>query len=336
MRFGIVGCGTIGGLHAAQIAELGPGDGGPGDGAAAELIAVADTDLDRATELATKHDCTPMPVAALFDRADIDAVVICLPSGLHADTAVAALQAGKHVVIEKPIDITLAAADRIIAAEQESGRTVTVIGQRRFEPAYQAVRAAVDAGELGRLTSGSAEVSLWRPQAYYDSGGWRGTWALDGGGALMNQGVHVVDLLLDLLGPVEQVSAYSGLLAHERIEVEDTVAAVLRFTSGAIGRIFATTAAHGIASVRVTVAGDRGHAVLENEVLRSFTVDGAERDTAGTRLGPAAHRAQLEDFIDATTTGRPPLATSVAGRAALATVLAVYESARTGSPITPG
>ncbi|MFI6499576.1 Gfo/Idh/MocA family protein [Nonomuraea typhae] len=328
MRFGIVGSGVIGGLHARLIADM---------TGTAELVAVADNDLERAAELAGKHGCEAVGSAeALYARDDVDAVVICLPSGLHADAAVPALKAGKHVVVEKPIDITLAAADRIIAAERESGKSVTVISQRRFEPTFRAVKSAIDAGELGRLTSGTAEVTLWRPQSYYDSGGWRGTWAMDGGGALMNQGVHVVDLLLGLMGPVESVSAYSGLLAHENIEVEDTVVAAIRFANGALGRVFASTAAYGGASVRVAVHGDAGHAIVDNEVPTSFVV-GEENRTQGfpPRMGPEAHRAQLTDFITAAREGRAPEVTSADGRAALSLVLAIYESARTGAPVTP-
>ncbi|MFD9943808.1 Gfo/Idh/MocA family protein [Nonomuraea sp. NPDC059023] len=329
MRFGIVGSGVIGGLHARLIADM---------AGTAELVAVADNDLARARELAGKHGCAALgSTQELYARDDVDAVVICLPSGLHADAAVPALKAGKHVVVEKPIDISLAAADRIIAAERESGKSVTVISQRRFEPSFRAVKAAVDRGELGRLTSGTAEVTLWRPQSYYDSGGWRGTWAMDGGGALMNQGVHVVDLLLALLGPVESVSAYSGLLAHENIEVEDTVVAAIRFANGALGRVFASTAAYGGASVRVSVHGDAGHAIVDNEVPTSFRVGEEDRArNAPARLGPESHRAQLTDFIAAAAEGRAPEVTSADGRAALALVLAVYESARNGgAPIKP-
>ncbi|MFI6299162.1 Gfo/Idh/MocA family protein [Nonomuraea sp. NPDC050790] len=329
MRFGIVGSGVIGALHARLIADM---------TGTAELVAVADNDLERARELAGRHGCAALGSSQeLYARDDVDAVVICLPSGLHADAAVPALKAGKHVVVEKPIDISLAAADRIIAAERESGKSVTVISQRRFEPSFRAVKAAIDRGELGRLTSGTAEVTLWRTQEYYDSGGWRGTWAMDGGGALMNQGVHAVDLLLALLGPVESVSAYAGQLAHENIEVEDTVVAAIRFAGGALGRVFASTAAYGGASVRVSVHGDAGHAIVDNEVPTSFRVGEEDRaPEVPARLGPESHRAQLADFIAAAASGRPPEVTSADGRAALSLILAIYESARNGGvPVTP-
>ncbi|GAA0924360.1 Gfo/Idh/MocA family oxidoreductase [Nonomuraea longicatena] len=329
MRFGILGSGVVGALHARLIADM------PG---VAELVAVADADPARAGELAARHGCAALGSAAeLYARDDVDAVVISLPSGLHAEAAVPALEAGKHVVIEKPIDVSLAAADRILAAERASGRYATVISQRRFEPSFRTVKAAIDAGEFGRLTSGAAEVTLWREQSYYDSGGWRGTWAMDGGGALMNQGVHVVDLMLSLLGPAEEVSAYAGLLAHERIEVEDTAVAAIRFASGALGRLFASTAAYGGASVRLSVHGEQGHAVVDNEVLSSFHAARQNRtpEHPEPRLGPEAHRAQLADFVEAVRQGRPPQVTAADGRAALALVLAVYESARVGGPVKP-
>src|SRR5262249_50759286 len=149
-----------------------------------------------------------------FARDDVDAVVVCTPSGTHADLAAAALRAGKHVVIEKPIDVSLAAADRVIAAERRYGRTVAVISQHRFDRAAEKVASVLNAGELGALTSANASCAWWRGQSYYDSGRWRGTWELDGGGATMNQAVHTIDLMLAMMGRPVEVFAYTARLAH--------------------------------------------------------------------------------------------------------------------------
>jgi predicted dehydrogenase len=342
MRFAVIGAGVIGATHAGLIATL------PGR---AELVAVVDADRGRAEAVAAEFGADPLvDLAAACERDDVDAVSICLPSGAHAEAAVIALRAGKHVIVEKPVDVTLAAADRLIAAERETGRTVAVISQRRFQRAPAFVHAAVSAGRLGRITSGIAESTFWRPQSYYDSGGWRGTKALDGGGALMNQGIHAVDLLLWMLGEPVEVQAYSGRLAHDRIDVEDTVAATVRFTSGAIGSIFATTAAYPGLPVRLSVHGDRGSAVIEREEVSYFHAadaeqpgDGPDHNQAVPVGGPTgsqsiddAHRDQYADFVDAVEQGRPPLIGTQDGRRALELVLGVYESARTGRPVTLG
>ncbi|WP_406047028.1 Gfo/Idh/MocA family protein [Kribbella sp. NBC_00889] len=339
MKFAVVGAGVIGETHARLITSLPEGS---------ELVAVVDVEADRAIALSDKYGGEPMTdLKQACARPDIDAVSICLPSGYHADAAITALEAGKHVIVEKPIDVTLAAADRLIDAEQQTGLTVAVISQRRFQHAPAFMHQAVADGRLGRITTGIAESAFWRSQEYYDSGGWRGTVALDGGGALMNQGIHVVDLLLWMLGDPVEVQAYSDRLAHDRIEVEDTVAATVRFRSGAIGSIVATTSAYPGRPVRLSVYGDRGSAVIENDDLIVFDAADAE-STAETQsvadgqpAGGAsvtqsvadAHRDQYLDFIEAVRDGRPPSIGTRDARRALEVVLGIYESARTGAPV---
>ncbi|HET6987078.1 MAG TPA: Gfo/Idh/MocA family oxidoreductase [Kribbella sp.] len=343
MRFAIVGAGVIGETHARLITSL------PDE---SELVAVVDLEADRAAALSGKYGGEPMTdLEKACARPDIDAVSICVPSGLHADAAITALEAGKHVIVEKPIDVTLAAADRLIDVEEQTGLTVAVISQRRFQHAPAFLHQAVADGRLGRITMGIAESPFWRSQEYYDSGGWRGTVELDGGGALMNQGIHVVDLLLWMLGEPVEVQAYSGLLAHERIDVEDTVAATVRFRSGAIGSIVATTAAYPGRPVRLSVYGDRGSAVIEQDDLVAFdTADGgpaadqasgarpvADGEPAGeasvSRSVADAHRAQYLDFIEAVRDGRPPSIGTRDARRALEMVLGIYASAATGGPV---
>jgi UDP-N-acetyl-2-amino-2-deoxyglucuronate dehydrogenase len=352
VRFGIVGCGVIAPTHATAIANA----------ADATLVAVHDTVREKAEKLAGEHGAAVAgSLGALLARDDVDAVAVCVPSGVHADVAVAALEAGKHVMVEKPADISLAAIDRIIAARDAAGRQVTAISQHRFDPATRIVREAVDAGRFGRLTSGSAAINWWRAQSYYDSGDWRGSWALDGGGALMNQGIHTVDLLCWLLGEPVQVFAFADLLAHERVEVEDTAVAAVRFASGAVGTVLGTTAAYPGLTTRLHVHGSTGSAVIDKDELEYFHA--AEGDTSGHAYGASgrgnqaaevlaaagvtaaggpdagsdpgalsgAHRFQYRDFLDAVATGRPPLVTLEEGRRAVKLILAIYESARTGA-----
>ena len=352
MRFAVIGCGLIGPVHARSIARLAP---------RAELALVVDRSLEHAAELAGTYGAeSSASVADAFTRDDIDAVAICTPSGSHADLAVAALQAGKHVVAEKPLDVSLDAARRVVEAERHSDRTVTVISQHRFDRSSQAVHEAVQRGRLGRLTSASASIPWWRSQRYYDASKWRGTWDLDGGGALMNQSLHTIDLLVWLVQEPVEVFAWTDRLAHERIEVEDTAVAVIRFASGALGVIHGTTAAYPGLSPRLQVHGESGSAVIEQDRLVYFHAasENAEAPDLGARGGgnqaqellpdqdanvatagsdPAAlsqvHTDQYRDFLDAVAEGRPPLVTVAEAIRTLAVVCAIYESARTRRPV---
>ena len=336
MRFALVGAGVIGAVHARLITALGESD------ASVRLAAVVDEDLGRAEALAGQYGGRAFASLADALAAEaVDAVAVCLPSALHADAAVEALAAGKHVLVEKPVDITLVAADRIVEAQRGTGLTVAVISQRRFQAPAAFIKDSVEAGRLGRITSGIAESAFYRPQAYFDSGDWRGTAAVDGGGALMNQGIHALDLLLWMLGEPVEVSAQTGRVAHEAIEVEDLAAATIRFESGAVGLVLASTAAYPGLPVRLSVHGDRGSAVMADDRLEYFhSADpaapaGPPDEPLRDGWGPVdvAHLAQYEDFVDAVRTGREPAVTLAAGRRALAVVRAVYQSADEGRPV---
>jgi len=353
LRFGILGCGVIGPHHARAISAL----------ESAELVAVADVVPELAEELAGEYGCSYYAsLEQMLSGVELDAVCVCTPSGMHAEGALAALEAGKDVVIEKPLDVTLKAADRLIEVQRATGRRVAVVSQHRFDAATRAVHEALRRGEFGRLTSGSAEVRWWRSQSYYDSGGWRGTWELDGGGVLINQAIHSIDLLQWLMGQVLEVTAYTGLLAHERIEVEDTAVAILKFANGTLGTIVATTAAYPGLTARIAVHGDRGSAVIDDDELTYFHVagEGQEGDAYGAgggenqaeqvvkRHGEAAagsgagadpgslsmaHRDQIQDFVEAVRDGREPLVNLQEGRKPLAIIQGIYESARSGGPV---
>src|ERR1700722_16212734 len=218
----IVGCGMIARFHARALAEV------PG----VRVTALVGRQRVSAEKMADelKLDCfLTDDLTAALDRSDVDIVIVTTPSGAHLEPAVAAALAGKHVVVEKPLEITTERCDRIIDTCRRNQVKLCTIFPSRFGDANQALKAAVDAGRFGRLTLAETTCKWWRPQSYYDEGGWKGTQALDGGGALMNQAIHNVDLLQWLMGPVTHISGFTATLAHERIEVEDTAVASLRF-----------------------------------------------------------------------------------------------------------
>lgn len=343
IRFGIIGAGVAGRYHAQAIAQT------PG----AQLVAVCAGRPERAATLAEAFGASVEPdVDALLARNDVDAVCICTPSGQHAAQGIAAAQAGKHVLVEKPIAITLPDADALINACRAAGVHLGVALQRRTDPDFRAAHDAIAAGAFGRLALGAITVPYLRTQEYYDSADWRGTWALDGGGALMNQGIHLVDLLLWLMGDdVVEVQAYTATLARA-IEVEDCVSAALRFASGALGAIAATTVVAPGFPHRVEVYGTHGGLQIEGEAIVRWettststvpaprTTDGAGRQAAGagahpTGISAIGHTRIMHDFAAAIRAQRAPLVTGEEARRALAVALAVYESARTGRPVRP-
>lgn len=359
LTFALVGCGSIAPTQAKALAAL------PGD---AHLTHCCDIDVTKAGTFAAEFGLKAARFDAILDDPAIDVVTFCTPSGLHASLGARALAAGKHIIIEKPMEITPSACEQLLAAERASGRKLSVVSQHRFDPSSQRVRAALDRGELGPLILAEARVPWYRTQDYYDSGDWRGTWALDGGGCLMNQGIHTVDLMLWLAGPVKTVYAQMRTAGHERIEVEDVVCATLTFANGAVGNLMATTCAHPGFPACLGLHGTQGSAIIEGDELKTFAIRGRETvhghsatahalqvASGGTRSATAhaaaaaltatppaaatwswgdAHRAQFADFIRAVRTGGTPLVDGVAGRAAVTLIHAVYESARTGRIVT--
>ena len=339
--FGIVGTGVIAAIHAEAIALLSK-TGLPD----AALVAVTDVAPGAAAAFAAARGVTAEPdLTALLARRDIDVVCVCVPSGLHASIGVQAAKAGKHLVVEKPIDVSLDAADRLIAAAEAAGVALTVISQHRFDLGLIELRRLLGAGALGRLVLGEASTKWYRSQAYYDSATWRGTYAMDGG-SLMNQGVHYVDLLRWCMGPVREVTALYATQAHQ-IEVEDTSLAVVRFASGAVGTILSSTAAFPGFPQRLEITGTEGTVIVEDGqiVRRALRTDppggpapaastGAAADPAALEV--ASHAAQIADLLAAVDSGREPAVSGQSAREALEIVLAVYESSRTGRPVALG
>ena len=274
--FGIVGAGVIAAMHADAIATL------PG----ARLVAVTDVAAGAATAFAAARGGAAEPdLDALLARDDVDVVCVCVPSGLHAEVGVRAAKAGKHLVVEKPIDVTLEAADRLIEAARTAGVALTVISQHRFDPGLIELKRLIGEGALGRLVLGEASTKWYRTQAYYDSAGWRGSWAMDGG-SLMNQGVHYVDLLRWCMGPVTEVTAVCTTQAHQ-IEAEDTALAIVRFGSGAVGTILSSTAA---LPRLPAAAGDYRHRGHRDHRRRPDSPPRVRRRGAGRRRRPRGRR----------------------------------------------
>ena len=339
IRFAVVGAGMIGEMHAKTVAEL------PG----AELAYVFSRSLERAEKLTTAYGGQPITdYERLLQEGDLDAVCVCTASGEHAEFGIPAAQAGKHVLVEKPIEISLTKADALIEECRKQKVKLGVIFQLRFLDASTEVKRALEGGVLGDLVMADCAMKFYRPQSYYDDSRWKGTLAMDGGGALINQGIHGLDLLLHLAGEVASVQAYTGILAHENIEVEDTCAAAVKYTSGALGVIQAATSIHPDFQQRIEIHGTQGTIILEGtedtwikhwetfderrEVEEPVVVEhhGA---AAVLEEGGEGHQRQIEDFVQAIRTDREPAVNGEEGRRSLAVVQAIYESARTGSQV---
>ena len=349
LRFGIIGCGVIGRIHAEAISSLPD----------AQLVAVADVIPKRAQELAEKFHVTPYEdVQEMLAHEELDVVDIGTPSGQHGELACQVMRSGRHVIVEKPMEIRRAAIEEMLRVQQETGMKLAVISQHRFDPVTRQVHDLVEEQAFGRLVLGNAIIPWWRSQAYYDSGAWRGTWELDGGGVLMNQSIHSIDLLQWLMGPARSVFSYTDTLVH-RMETEDVAVAVLRFANGALGTIAATTGAYPGVSTRIEIYGDKGSAVIEDDQLSYFHLARDDREEVGPYGGgapgkraqrtenadtsaaqdPAAlairsHALQIEDMMRAIREDGTPLLDGYAAKHPVEIILAIYESARTHKEVT--
>lgn len=340
--FGIVGCGMISNFHAKAIENI----------RGAKIVACYDTFPASADRFAAANGCKAYhQLADMMADKKVDIVNICTPSGSHRDPAVAAANAGKHVVVEKPLEITLSRCDAIINACRKNKVKLCAILPSRFSPANLALKQAIDQKRFGKLTLGDTYVKWWRTQAYYDSGGWRGTWALDGGGAYMNQAIHNVDLLYWFMGDVAEVIGITDTLAHERIEVEDVGVAAIRFKNGAIGTIEATTSAFPGLLKKTEIHGTQGSVIVEQDDVLMWEFEkmtakdaalkkkfAAKVSGSGGASDPAAisfkgHMEQLKDFIKAIETGGKPVVDGEEGRKSVEIILAIYQSSWTGKRV---
>jgi UDP-N-acetyl-2-amino-2-deoxyglucuronate dehydrogenase len=331
----IIGAGNIGHVHVQAIAHV--------DDAQVTVVCDEVEPSGRALAQACGAEWTPSYEQAVT-RADVDVVSVCTPSGTHAEIAVAAARAGKHLLVEKPIDVTLPRVDQIIGAAREAGVKLACVFPYRFMLGVRRVREALDGGRLGRMTMADAYVKWYRTQEYYN-GSWRGTWALDGGGALMNQSIHSIDLVQWLAGPVETVFGRTATLSHE-METEDTASAVLTFQSGAMGVIQGATSCWPGDRARVELHGDRGTIVLEEGRIVTWKLAGAAPGEEERMLGledslgsgsqdPKGfsyemHRRQIVDLVQAVTEDRAPAVEGAEGRKAVEVIRAIYRSAEAG------
>jgi UDP-N-acetyl-2-amino-2-deoxyglucuronate dehydrogenase len=338
--FGICGLGVIADFHARAIAAL----------EGARLVGVASRDPAKAAGFAARHGGVgASDLDGLLARPELDVVCVTTASGAHLGPALAAIRAGKHVVIEKPIEITLARVDEILAAAREKGVWVVPIFQNRFGEGALTVRRALEEGRLGRLVLASAHVKWHRGAGYYSAP--RGLQAHDGGGALMNQAIHGLDLLQWFAGPPREVFCWTTRRVHEAIEVEDTAGAALRFDDGTLGTVEATTALWPGWERRLEICGENGSIRLDDDRITRWDFrDGRPGDAAvrasgegatggsgassPTAIGVAGHRRQLQDLVDAMRSGGRPALLGEEGRKAVALVCALYASARSGRPET--
>ncbi|HKX33518.1 MAG TPA: Gfo/Idh/MocA family oxidoreductase [Blastocatellia bacterium] len=332
---GVVGCGMIGRVHAEAVRSI----------AGARLLAVCARDPERTAEFAAGFEVAGYTDYREFlQHPGLQIVTICTPSGTHAELGIQAAQAGKHVLVEKPIEITLERADTLIRACDQAGVKLGVIFQSRFLPAVQQLQQAVAQGRLGRLMIGDAYIKWFRAPEYYAPGSWHGTLRLDGGGALINQAIHTVDLLRWIMGPVETVFAMKAALRYPQIEAEDTLVANLRFQNGALGVIEAATSVKPGFKRRLEISGERGTVILDGDALGCWAIEG-EREAVGDQpqltdgsANPAAisnegHRRQIQDLIQAVNEDRPPMIDGREGRKSLELVAALYESALRGEAV---
>jgi len=337
LRFGLIGCGRVAPRHAESINSL------PG----AVLAAVADIRESRALRFAASYRAEPTTdYRRLLDRTDVDVVNVCVPSGLHAQVVIDVLQAGKHVIVEKPIALSLTDADRMITAARSARRKLCVVLQNRYNPPMQDLKRVVESGRLGRLLLGNATVRWYRPQEYYEDG-WHGTWAMDGG-ALMNQSIHHIDALQWLLGRPESVFAYSATLAH-RMEAEDIGVATIRFRGGTLGVVEGSTVTYPEnLEGSVAVFGERGSLKVGGTALNRKVIWKVEGELEHEKelltreqVDPpsvygTSHRAVIADMMEAILADRAPKTDGSEAKKSLALVLAMYESARTGQPVNLG
>ncbi len=332
-NIGIIGAGMVADFHARSIQSL------PNT----KLAGICDNGSGRAKALAEKYNAPFFPdYHSMLRSNDIDIVTIVTPSGTHMEPAIEAAENGKHVLCEKPLDISLERIDAMIAAHKKAGTYLGGIFNYRFTDAVQLLKKAVDEGRFGIITHVLVEVPWWRDDKYY-SNSWRGSWKVDGGGALMNQSIHMIDMLQYLAGPIERLHAYTATLGH-KIEAEDTATAILTLKNKALGTIYGSTASFPGQSRKITITGTKGTATMEDNTIKlwQFAEKKEGDDTilqfTGNAMASGAsdpssipfelHARNIEAFIKALDENRSFEINGEEARKAVEIVLAIYEAAR--------
>ena len=352
VRTALVGCGKVGRIHAAALSRL----------PESEFVAVCDHSLDRAQAFAQDYGVRPFAdLAEMLAAARVEALLIATPHPLHADATIIAAEAGVHALVEKPLAASLADCDRMVSAAARANVKLGVISQRRLYEPVQRMKATIDAGKIGKPVLGVMSMFSWRDEAYYRSDPWRGKWSTEGGGVLVNQSPHQLDILQWLMGEIEEISGYWGNLNHPYIEVEDTAVALVRFVGGGLATIttslsqrpglFTKVHIHGSNGASVGVETDRGATfvagmseIAEPPLNDVWTVPGEEGSLAEfQRIDRARfaeikatehyHALQIQDFLQAVRDDRPPLVSGVEGRIVVAMFSAIYQSQRDGKPV---
>jgi predicted dehydrogenase len=339
--YGIIGTGAIAEMHAAALSLLDN----------SRLVAVYDKVPERAKAFAKKHKVKAYENFEKFLADElVKAVTIATPTGIHGDVAIPAANAGKHVLCEKPLDVTLEKADTIINTCEQNNVLLSAVFQSRFSRSVQEVKKALDAGRFGKIVLASTQVRWYRSQEYYDSAGWRGTWELDGGGALMNQSIHTVDLLIYLNGDPAEVFAYAGDLTHKNIQVEDNLVAAVKWKNGSFGVIEVSTSCKPGFPRKIEISGESGSITLlddkitrwvfdderpEDELIRRENAEG--EGMIGGSGNPMAincegHRRQISDLSDAILSNGKLFLSGREGRRAIKLICGIYESVKTGAP----
>ncbi len=339
IRFGILGCGMISSAHADSITSIPD----------AELVGVFDMSADRCRAFADTYGVKAYgTMDALLSDDAVDAVCICTPSGFHADNALRVIEAGKHVLVEKPLALNTDDCDKIIEAAGKHGVKASVMSQLRFARTTQVLQSLVTEGALGRIVTADILMKYYRSPEYFAQSSWRGTWKHDGGGALMNQGIHGIDLLLHIMGKAKSVYGMARTLSHS-IEVEDTASAVVEFENGALGLIQGTTSVSPGYPRVLTISGTKGTvgvtedqftewSILDRVIPEDIQLGGEIHSGARnpTDISSAGHRRQIEDFMDAIRDNREPLVSLADGRRTIEMITAIYMSSQKNMAVKLG
>lgn len=335
ISFGIIGTGAVASHHIKSIQEL--------EGCA--LIGMSSADPERAKAAAKKFQIpTFSNHLELIQHPEVQVVCICTASGNHLEPCLAAAAAGKHILVEKPLEVSLERADQMLQACAKANVKLGCIFQNRFSPDYLRLKKALSAGQLGKLFLGNAYIKWYRPERYYSSSSWKGTLKGDGGAALINQGIHTIDLLLDLMGPVKSVFGKVKTVLHN-IEGEDLGIGILQFENGALGTIEGSTSIYPGYPQRLEIYGEHGSIILEGGQIIAYNLKSGNSpeltnpptDSSGATdpnaIGHTLHKAQIKDFIEAIQEDRAPIIDGKAGRKSLELILKLYESSKTGTEL---
>lgn len=333
VRVALVGCGRVASVHAEALRALD----------ITELVACVDIRRERAEQFSENYTGGKAKVFTDYRDAlkldEVDAVQICLPHHLHAPVTIDALNAGKHVLTEKPMAITLEDMDAMIEAAEKNNRTLGVIFQNRYNDSTVAVKEAIDSGQLGKIIGSRAFITWKRTDEYYSQSDWKGTWDKEGGGTLIDQAIHTIDLMQYLIGQPTEISASYFTRAHKLIDVDDVAEALIKFDNGAIGCVYANCFYVYDAPIYLEIVGEKGRA----EILASradiyvgnkrIHVEPTVEPTTGKTYWGASHSRQIQNYYKSLLEGKQPDIDGRQGRVAAAMVLAMYESARTGKPV---